>query len=109
VIFGGSAIAAEATHSRAIAFQDNFIALVSRPTHLTADKPSVPSHFYDRVGEGLGSFLGQIVADTARDDAVPVFAAELRGIGTGIQVWCTVSIAFKGDRGNADERTCGPP
>lgn len=34
----------------------------------------------------MGRFLGQIVADTTRDDAVFVFARELRAIRTGIRV-----------------------
>ena len=53
VVFGGSAMAAEATNSAAIAFQDSFIVFVRRPAHLTAKKSSVPSHFYDRVAEGM--------------------------------------------------------
>ena len=65
VVFGGSAMAAEATNSAAIAFQDSFIVFVRRPAHLTAKK-SVPSHFYYRVGKGMRSFLRQIVADAAR-------------------------------------------
>src|SRR5580692_3896944 len=107
VVFGGSAMAAEATNSGAIALQDSFIVLVPRPAHLTAENSSVPSHFDDRVGESMRSFLWQIVADAARDDAVLVFTGELRGIGTGMQVRRTIGIAFKGDRGNANERTCG--
>ena len=70
VVFGGSAMAAKATNSGAIAFQDSFIVLVPRPAHLTAENSSVPSHFDDRVGESMRSFLWQIVADAARDDAV---------------------------------------
>jgi hypothetical protein len=38
VVFGGSAMAAEATNSGAIAFQDSFIVPVPRPAHLTAEK-----------------------------------------------------------------------
>jgi len=52
VVFGGSAMAAEAMNSGAIAFQDSFIVLAPRTAHLTAEKSSVPSHFYDRVCEG---------------------------------------------------------
>ena len=64
VVFGGSAMAAEATKSGAIAFHDSFIVLAPRPAHLTAENSSVPSHFYDRVGKGMR--LRQIVADAAR-------------------------------------------
>jgi hypothetical protein len=76
-------------------------------SELDTMKQSVPSDFYDRVGEGLGGFLGQIVADTTRDSAVFVFARKLRAIGTGIQMWCTIGIAFKGNRRNADDWPCG--
>jgi hypothetical protein len=63
----------------------------------------------DRLSKGLGSFLGQIVPDAARDDPVRISTREFPGIDTGVRVRCTIGIAFKGNGGHGDVRTCGEP
>ncbi len=47
--------------------------------------------------------------DAARDEAVPISARELAGIGTGIRVRGTIGISFQGDGGYGDDRECGKP
>src|SRR5436190_14432186 len=63
----------------------------------------------DSLGEGLRCFLRQIVPDTARDDPMLIFAREFPGVGTGVRVWCPISIAFQRNRGHADGRSCSEP
>ena len=61
------------------------------------------------LGESLRSFLRQIVADAAGDEAVLIFARELIAIRRAGRVDCTVGVAFHGDRGHGDGRKCGQP
>jgi hypothetical protein len=63
----------------------------------------------DGLGKGLRGFLRQIVPDAVLDDPVLIFAREFLGIGTGIRVWCTISIPFKGNGGHGDDRAFGKP
>src|SRR5450755_3662356 len=63
----------------------------------------------DRLGKGQRRFLGQIVPDAARDDAVRIATHEFPGIGTGLGVWGPIGIAFQGDRRHGDGRSCGEP
>ena len=64
-------------------------------------------NFRHRVGEGLGSFLRQVVADAARDGPVRVSTREFVGVSTGVGVWRAIGIALQRDRWNRDHRTCG--
>jgi hypothetical protein len=59
-------------------------------------RPGIWLEDADRVGEGLRSFLRQIVPDAALDDSVRVLAREFLGIGTTVRVWCTIGICFSG-------------
>ena len=63
----------------------------------------------DRLGEGLRSFLRQIVPYAAGDEAVLVFAREPVPIRSAGRVDCTVGVALHGDRGHGDGRKCGQP
>src|SRR3979490_2157270 len=65
--------------------------------------------FDDCFGKSLRGFLGQIVPDAALDEPVRIFAREFLGIGTGIRVWCTIGIAFKGNGGPGNDRAFGKP
>jgi hypothetical protein len=47
------------------------------------------------------------VADAAVDGPVLILAREFLGIGTGVQVWCTIGITFEGNGGHGDDWTCG--
>jgi hypothetical protein len=49
------------------------------------------------------------VPDATLDDAVRIFAREFPGIGTGVRVWCTIGITFKGNSGYGDHRAFGKP
>jgi len=50
-------------------------------------------------------FLGKIVTDAAGDGPVCVFAGESLAIGRRIsRVWCTICIAFEGNRRHGDGR-----
>jgi hypothetical protein len=46
----------------------------------------------DRLGNGLRSFLPQIVLYAANDSAVRVFAREFVGVGAGVGVWRPVCV-----------------
>src|SRR5215469_16554850 len=61
----------------------------------------------DRVSEGLRGFLRKVVADTAFDEPVLVFAGEILGVSAGVRVRRPVGITFKGDCRHVDERGCG--
>src|ERR1700681_3232796 len=61
------------------------------------------------LGEGLRGFLRQIVTDAALDDPVRVVAREFLGIGTGVRMWCTIGITFKGNGRHGDDRAFGKP
>jgi hypothetical protein len=63
----------------------------------------------DGLSEGLRSLLRQIVPDAALDDPVLIVAREFLGIGTGIRVWCTIGITFKGNGRHGDDRAFGKP
>jgi hypothetical protein len=63
--------------------------------------------FKDSFGKGRRRFLRQIVPDAALDEPVCIFAREFLGVGTGIQVWCTIGITFEGNGGHGDYWTCG--
>ena len=65
--------------------------------------------FQDSLGKRPRGFLRQIVPDTTLDESVRVFAREFLRIGTGIRVWCTVGITFKGDGRYGDDRACSKP
>ena len=67
------------------------------------------SNVDDSLGKGLGRFLGQIVSDAALDDPVRVFAGEFPGIGTCVEMWCAVGVAFKRNGGHGDDRAFGKP
>jgi hypothetical protein len=41
--------------------------------------------------------------DTTRDESVRV----LVGVGSGVRVWCTVGVTFKGDGRHSDDRSLG--
>src|SRR5271168_1374729 len=70
---------------------------------------SITVNVDDSLGEGLRSFLRQIVPDATLYDPVRVFAREFTGIGTAVRVRCTVGITFKGDGRHGDDRACGKP
>ena len=53
--------------------------------------------------------MRQIVPDAALDDPVFISAREFAGIGTGVQVWCSIGIAFQRNRGNGNVRGLGQP
>jgi hypothetical protein len=59
--------------------------------------------------KGLRRLLEQIVTDAAPDDPVRVFAHEFLAIGIAVPVWCSIGIAFKGDRRHGHDRTFGKP
>src|SRR5262245_57701413 len=63
----------------------------------------------DRLGKGAGSFLRQIVSNTAFDDPVRVFTGEFFGVSAGVRVRCSIGIAFERDRRHRDHRTLGKP
>src|SRR5216684_2296506 len=59
----------------------------------------------DSFGEGLRSFLRQIVPDAALDEPVRIIAGEFPGIGAGVRMRGTIGIAFKRNGGHADNRS----
>src|SRR6266700_752423 len=63
----------------------------------------------DRLGKVPRCFLRQVVPDTARDEAVFIAAQEFPGIGTSLWMRCPIGIAFQGNRGHADVRSCSEP
>ncbi len=70
---------------------------------------SITVDFYDSLGKVLRGFLRQIVPDAALDDPVRVFAREFLGIGTGLRVWCTIGVTFKGNGWHGDDPAFGKP
>ena len=54
------------------------------------------------LGEGGRRFLGQIVADTAGDGPMLVFAGEFVRVCTGLQVWRAIGVAFERNGGQRD-------
>src|ERR1051325_5634349 len=65
---------------------------------------SVPADIDHPFGESLWGFLRQIVADAAFDKPVRIFAGKLPGVGTGLEMRCTVGIPFKRNGGHSDNR-----
>jgi hypothetical protein len=61
----------------------------------------------DSFGEGLRSFLRQVVADAASDETLFMLARELIAICCAVEVNCTVGVAFHGDSRHADGRKHG--
>lgn len=59
--------------------------------------------------KGVWGFLRQIVTDATIDDAVRISAREFLGVGTGVQMWCTIGITFKSNGGYGDVRAFGKP
>ena len=72
-------------------------------------RQSITVNVDDSLGKGLWSFLRQIVPDATRDVPVRILAGEFARIGTGIRVWCTVGITFKGDGGYMNRRARRKP
>src|SRR5918995_4391496 len=63
----------------------------------------------DGLGEGLRSFLRQVVPDAARDVPVLVLAGKPLRIGTGMRVRSAVRIAFERDGRHPDGGESGEP
>src|SRR3954465_923823 len=63
----------------------------------------------DGLGEGLGSFLRQVVADAACDQPVLILAGEFLCIGAGIRVRSTIGGTLESDGRQGDRRECGKP
>src|SRR5262249_58706148 len=61
----------------------------------------------DCLGECLRRFLGEIVADSARDDPMLILAGELPRIGSSVGVRRAVGVAFERDGGHPDGRGQG--
>src|ERR1700693_6347860 len=63
----------------------------------------------DGLGKGLWSFFGQIVPDASLESPACMSAREFLGIGTRVRVRCTISVTFKGNGGQGDDRPFGKP
>ena len=71
---------------------------------------SITVHIDNRLGEGLRSFLRQVVPDASGNGPVRIFARELVCIGAGVvRMRCPIGIAFKGYGWDGDDRACGKP
>ena len=63
---------------------------------------SITINFDNSCGEILRGFLRKIVPDATLDDPMCIFAREFFGIGTGVRVWRTVGVTFKGNGRHGD-------
>ena len=68
---------------------------------------STPISFDDSFGEGLRSFLRQIVSDAAVDRPVLVLAGEFPDVGARIRMWRAVGITLKRDGWHGDDGKLG--
>src|SRR3954453_22185347 len=60
-----------------------------------------------RVRERARSFLGEVVSNPSRDEAMTIFAREFSGVRAAVSVRRAVAVAFERNRGDTDERTFG--
>src|SRR5215203_4174493 len=64
---------------------------------------------HNSLGERLRRLLRQVVPDASRNMPVLIRAGKFIRICRGFWMWCTVGIAFHGDRRNVDNRALCKP